>query len=226
MNYRLILKPKDIEEYNICYENGIQYSLSNKKKTYKRTNNNFGLALFQYAFETKLNYSQDELFKKIDDKMIEDLCLKSVYDSIDFPVGLNKEIDYSYIIHLIYGNKYTDYMIDTAEYSRQLKMKKSNARTIYFTGENSERRAKNCLLYAIKNSFLFDTVENLYKFFANEQAGNAFLVRYKLNKAQQKNFATPLDYIHESLGSNQKNNTYYEFYKFQNNLHNIHKNKK
>lgn len=60
------------------------------------------LLIFRYAMENILKWTPEEIRDNLDDNIINDLRLDSLYRFMEFPDELSKEKDYFYIAHLLY----------------------------------------------------------------------------------------------------------------------------
>lgn len=84
----------------------------------------------------------------------------------------------------------------------------------YMDGNDGLIKSCVCFQFMLKEFFIFHSVKEMYEHFASPK-GITDLRVYRLYPLSITFFDTPIDYLHESLPSSQKNEFYYHYYKFQ-----------
>lgn len=142
--------------------------------------------------------------------------LKQLLNYIKFPSELTKD-NTEYIVYLIYPKEvpydFAKYVIQT--YNKVLNGEIRYPRE-YMYGNKGLVRAGICLQYAIKNSKVFHSVEEMYRFFCSPE-GFTFLREKKLHQLYKSFYDSPLQYLHYSLPDSLKNELYFNYYTFLDN---------
>ena len=74
-------------------------------------------------------------------------------------------------------------------------------------------RAKICLSYVLREKLIFSNIEEVYRYFLTSK-GKADIHNYYLTAAFDL-FETPIDYVHQTLSSSQRDEFLFNYYKFQ-----------
>lgn len=189
--------------------------LSSAFFSYNEENNHkLALGLFRHVIEKHLRWKPEDIATNLNLSIIEEYDLLTVYRYVIFPDELSKKKDFFYIGHLLYPDIISydmrTFVIDTyrAMLNDAIKYNKS-----FFTGEEGELRACLCLQYILIEHTKFSSIEEIYFYFSSKKA-MAFLRKYHLSAICRLFFDSPLDYVHNSIPPKQRNELYYQFYRF------------
>lgn len=191
-------------------------NLSTSYFCYNQQNNHkLALDLFRYVVEEVLSWTPDDVFNKIDINIIKDYHLLVPFKYLIFPEELNKRKDCFYIAHLLYPDTIPYSTRDFVVVSYQKVLSKENGKfsKSFYLGVEGELRACICLQYLLQNYLSFHSIEEMYYYFS-KPAAMSTLRHFRLANACQEFFDTPLDFLHNSLPRSQKNELYYQFYRF------------
>ena len=83
----------------------------------------------------------------------------------------------------------------------------------YMYGYLGMLRAKICLQYSINQNCVFKSADDLYAFFASKECIK-YLKANKLYQLYVSFYTSPLEYMHDSMPSNIKNDFLYHNYMF------------
>ena len=175
-------------------------------------NEKHALRVMRYAFDYYLGWSADTLEHFLSKDVMERLKLLPLIKYIHFPEEYDETKDFYYIVSLIYPSKrisLEDQVVHT--YQRILDGSVVKYPKDYFIGTDGLVRAGICLQYAINHGLSFTTKNDLYYFFASEDAPK-FLRKWKLQTICKQAFDSPVEYLHFSLPEKEKVHIYYEYY--------------
>lgn len=182
----------------------------------KSSNEDLAISVFKYAIEYYLRWTPEETAKYLNYEYIRLLKLNSLLSYIDFPEELDKNKDMFYIAHLMYPNRIQynmkDLVINT--YRKILKGEKYKFIKNYMSGTKGYINACICFQFMIEQFLQFSSIEEMYKYFSASD-GTKTLRKYRLLAICNEMFHSPLDYLHEALPDNQKNEFLYKYYKFK-----------
>lgn len=176
-------------------------------------NEKFALFVFRYAIEELLKWSPWEAYRLFTPAIVEKMKLTPLLEYINFPSDVTPQ-DTEYIVHLLYPRKIP---YDFARYALNIyeKVRAGKCRypKDYMFGGKGLKRATICLQYALKEEHLFDSVEEMYRYFASTEA-TEFLKRNKLHQLYYSFYSSPLDFLHYSLPEDLRSELYYGYYGF------------
>ena len=180
-------------------------------------NERITLEVFRYAFDTYLRWDIDYLRKYLTLDVIEQLQLTSLLKYIRFPSELNKKQNMDYLVDVLYPGKvkmdFRTSVVDT--YKKVIKNTKDNKLPKGFFAENTGLlRANICLQYILTEYKVFETIEDLYGFFACSD-GSKFLKKYRLYDACNDFYDYPLEFLHNALPKSQQNDFLFHYYMFR-----------
>lgn len=172
--------------------------------------------LFRAAFEDFLGATSDNIKDYLTIDYVEDLKLTPILDYISFPPGLDKKKDLWYIACLMYPRKYPydDDKHTIAIYEKVLKDELKRFPKNFFEDYVGRRRATVCLRHMIEKYESFDSIREMYAFFASNE-GTKELSKYELKLVWKHVFSSPVAYLHASLGTKQRNEFYSHYYEYQ-----------
>lgn len=175
------------------------------------------IALCRYVFEKVLHWTPEDVRNNITGEIIETLMLKKAYGKFIFPRELSSRSDYWYIAKKCYPEKIHDYTAEDIwkmEYLKVLDNRCGKFPKNYFSETNGELRAKIFLLHQLESTVQFEDLEEMYTFFANNQRASKYIADCKLKAPLDTLFASPLEYMHESLPAEQKDEFLLKFVEF------------
>lgn len=179
----------------------------------KKGNERVALSVIRYAIEKLLGWDIHNAIRFFNSNYISFMKLDQMIKYIAFPSDVSKD-DTEYILYLLYP-KYIDY--DVKRYTLRVyeNVINNNGRypKDYMYGYLGMLRAKICLQYAINKTCIFKSVDELYKFFASKSCVK-YLKQNKLYQLYASFYATPLEYMHDSMPSSIKNEFLFHNYMF------------
>jgi hypothetical protein len=138
-----------------------------------------------------------------------------------FPEELSKRNDCFYVAHLLYPKRipYSTRNLVMITYQRVLNHESGKFPKEYFSGAEGQLRACICLQYLLIEHLSFTSIEEIYYYFSTTKA-MSMLRQFRLATVCSELYESPLDFLHNALPSSQKNELYYQFYRFQSALKN------
>lgn len=202
--YEQILTGQRTSISNFYFSNGEEMSEQN------------ALMVVRYAMEYFLRWSPDDIYNHFDANVIERMKLKCVMGHIRYPIELDPKQDYYYIAALLYPYRYKMGLkeLTLKTYKDVLSGKRAKFPKEYLVESQGMLRACICLQYMITQYLKFSSVQEMYQFFG-EREGIRTLKKYHLFAICNDFFPTPIDFLHMSLSTAQKNDFYFSYYKFQ-----------
>lgn len=176
-------------------------------------NQDIALAAFHYAFEVILHYDPHTLKERINIELLKTMRLYNLYMKyIVFPSELAKSRDVWYVCHLMYPEIFPNGIRENTiqMYSSLMSGHIKKFPKHVFDGNEGKIKACICLQYAINKYLSFTDIDELYDFFSQEGIMN-FLKRIKLDGVCVVNYSFPIDFLHDSLPSMQKNEELYKY---------------
>lgn len=189
------------------------------------TNELMALSVIKYAIEHFLKWKPNEAYNMLTKKVLKQLHLSSLLTYIEFPIELNKTSDIWYVVHKIYPQHFplSKRRLITTLMSRIVSGERNKIPSDYFFCEDGELRACVCLQYVLENFFVFRSIEDMYKFFADNKEVHKVLVQYRLRNVYSLFYDSPLEFLHIALPEDQKNEFLYQYYSFINKFNNVDK---
>lgn len=178
-------------------------------------NEKIALEVFKYAIEDFLGWSPEEAQLYLNMDILKIMKLDTIVRFIRFPAELNLEKDLFYIAHLLYPKrvKFNSRELILRTYKEVLDGILYKFPKEYLSGSMGVTRACICFQYMASQFLPFNNVEEMYKFFSTTNGVKA-LKKYRLYAICTDIFDYPIDFLHESLSSSQKNEFFYHYYKF------------
>lgn len=179
-------------------------------------NHRLALEIMKYSFETYLQWTPMEICDWLTMDIIKQLKLNSLLRYIIYPKELEITSDLFYMAKLLYPSSisFSQTELILYVYKRMLSSKRGKFPKEFFNGVNGIYRATVCLRYMIEHYIPFDNIPQLYQLFASPKISK-LLRTYKIIGVCEDLFGTPLDFLHETLTEEQKNNGLYLYYKFK-----------
>lgn len=207
-----------LEYIDILLGNRESFSSYYFKKT-KYSNEQMALIVFKFAFENLINWTPYELRDCLNMKMLKALKLSGLMPYIQFPTELKKDPSKRilYVISKIYPDKVKMSFMDITikVYDDFLNKITDKLPRDFFTGNSEGRnRACICLLYIISRYYSYMSVRELYEMFSHKDIAST-LKSYKLLSACKEHYMAPLEFLHDALPLNLKNELYFHYYLFE-----------
>ncbi len=171
--------------------------------------------VIRYAFDTYLFWDRKTLYDRLDLNLMNLLHLRQPLNYIDFPIEYNKDEDFFYLISLLYDPKSLGIRLRTLHlYEKILAGKIQKFPKEYFTGAIGKLRACICLQYAVNLHFPYMSPARLYAE-ACKKTWISFLVKMKLDPICSVLFADPVEFLHASLPTKEKDEFAYHYFRFR-----------
>lgn len=173
------------------------------------------LQVFRCAIENYLRWTPAQARDYLNEKIIEKMKLDTVIKHIRLPVELDPSRDYFYIAHLLYPEKvrFDRQELVIRTYQDVLDGKLIKYPKEYLSDTNGYVRSRICLQYMISQYVQVGSIKELYELFATVK-GKKLLEKYRLLNICNDAFGHPLDYLHESLPTNLKDELEYKYQYF------------
>ncbi len=171
--------------------------------------------VFRYAFEVYLGWTPEMIVKNLDIDVLARMKLDRLVQYLCVPGDLEPHrIDPRWYASVLYPQKvsYSDEELVIYAYKRVLERKDPGYPKSFFVEESGAVRARVCLSYVLQNYMKFPSLESVYATFSSSEGGH-IIKDYRLNTAASL-FETPVDYVHESLVSTQRDEFFRMYYKF------------
>lgn len=175
------------------------------------------LYIIQFALRYYLRWTPQQICEYLDWKVINCMKLESLMKYIRFPPEMSARDD----IFIIKGKLYPHLVplnekeIALKVYKRVLEKDLYKFPKEYLSGDAvGMYRAIVCFQYMLTQIEPFSNVEEIYKYFASSK-GSKLLKKYRLNVACVSMFDYPIDFLHEALPKDQRNDFWYHYYKFK-----------
>lgn len=186
------------------------------------TRSRVALAVFRHVIENILQWSPDIAFANMSMQLIKDLKLNNEWSNLDLPREIKQFSSAKYVIAMLYPKKFMAlFSVETLAiqvYRSSLEQRRGIFPKNYFLDENGRLKAQVCLRYMLNNYAVYETIECIYREFANTKKIHKLLKSYGLDLPARTLYDNPLDYLHESLSSQQRSELFYNFYRFKNNI--------
>ncbi|WP_368189026.1 hypothetical protein [Blautia sp. 1033sp1_1033st1_G9_1033SCRN_220408] len=180
-----------------------------------RQNSKNALTVIRYSITKYLRWSKEAVSERMTPELMEKLHLQDLMKYVNFPIEYSREKDYFYLANLIFTPQSLSLRDKTIHiYEQIIDGKISKYPKDYFSGSDGYVRAGICLQYMVTHFVSFSSINELYSIFASEE-GYSLLKKYKLLTTCRETFETPVDFLHFALPDHQKNNFYYNYYRFK-----------
>lgn len=219
--------PDDIEKEPVYDGSDSEEMKMERKRKIALAKEKDALEIVRYAVTKILGWTPQEAMESVNADIINQLKLDKIIAYIQFPKNLSRKRDFTWVIHKAFPRE-TRY--DVAEQILQLyeRVKTGNQKRFpkrAFDGEDGSLKLAILLKDYISKNLPARNVTELYDFFGNCGKANIKMHEAKLYYAYRELYETPLDYLHESLGS-EKDEFLYGYYQYMTALGEIRKNKR
>lgn len=173
------------------------------------------LAIMRYAFEYFLCWTPEDIANSLTFEILKIMKLHSLIKYLQIPEEFGGKLEARYYAHILYPNKiyYDDSNLALDTYKRVISIKGCSYPKKFFHDEKGVARAKICLSYVLREKLIFSNIEEVYRYFLTSK-GKADIHNYYLTAAFDL-FETPIDYVHQTLSSSQRDEFLFNYYKFQ-----------
>ncbi len=208
-NYDQILLGNETRFSAHFFEGSSPHGANNTKDT--------ALSVLKYAVEDLLRWTPKMMAEYFDGEVIKKMKLQRIIEALykTVPPQLDKKRDYYWYAHLLYPDEIVikDEDMTLKTYHDLLENKINKLTKGFLEGDDGEDRIRMCLLYYLGQYYPVTSIRVLYEKFAME--GNKILDAAKLAGARRNHFDHPIDFLHASLPSSQKDDFLYHYYKFK-----------
>ena len=172
------------------------------------------LECIRYACEKLLKWTPKQACSLFNTRIVDMMKMRMMINYIEFPLELEKEKDYYYVMHKLYPDIMPFSVEDSVinMYKRILNGKVQFPRE-YATGPEGITKICICLQYAIEHYHPFHSVKEMYVFFTSMD-GTRFMKKYQLFSIMTLLGMDPLTLLHETLPEDQKSDFYFYYYSF------------
>lgn len=174
------------------------------------------LSIIKYAVENLLRWTPKEMASKFNSEVIAKMKLNKIVSYVVFPPEADKTRDYFVYAHKLYPDKIPMnlYTLTVLTYNKVHQKHLVKFPKGFFDDNLGRTRALLCMNYALSRDGNFSSKKELYKAFT-ETTGAQFIQRHRLDLARRLSWEYPIDYVHESLSQNDKDEMWYHYYKFK-----------
>jgi len=162
-------------------------------------------SLYRYLFEKILHWSKTDVKLLLTVEVEKDFLLYELANRyIKFPSNITETERSLFIGNMCYPGtiKYDIESTTIAEYERIMADAQRKWSNNFFSNDRTGcDRAEICLRYCINKYFAFTSLDDIYIEFSNPAKALETLKRYRLKKACEKLYLSPLEFLHSSLSS-------------------------
>ena len=173
--------------------------------------------LLKFAIAYYLKWTPAFACEKLNWKVIELIKLDSVIKYIRYPINVEDEEDIFFVKVALFPNAMAP---DKEELTRMV-YRKLLDRNLYKMPKGyfsdigpGKERMEICLRYAISQEIGTYTPEEIYKYFA-QTTGKKLLKKYRLFSVCLKHYDTQVDFLHEALPKEKRDELWFRYYKFE-----------
>lgn len=170
----------------------------------------------RYIFEAFLEWTPTQVRDDLNAEIIRLFKMESLIRRIPCPPELDRDRDFEYVAWYLYPETKTCTQQDLAikVYHRLINGEISRFPKGYFDGTIKGWYRARCTFQCMLIEYLppFPNMDAMYAYFAGIQ-GREAIKKYKLSVPLRELYESPLDYLHDSLSSKQKDEKLYRKYK-------------
>ena len=172
------------------------------------------IAIIRYVVEELLEWTPDQMRYHFTPEIISHFKLERFINCIQLPPETTRDDTFVYA-HKLYPNiiKLNRRELSILMFNRVMAGKIQKFPKGFFDDELGRERAVYCLNYALSEYENFKSVDDLYEAFTGE-SGRKIIRKYRLENALRKIFGSPLEYLHESLSPEDRDETLYHYTAF------------
>lgn len=194
--------------------------LMGKRKTYsaacmnKSQGPNICAEMLRYIFPYYLKWTPEQVRDCLTPAVIRAMKLEPLINRIPAPPEINRETELYFVAWYLYPQtrnvSRSELIIKV--YMDVVEERISKFPKNYFDGNDGYVRARLLLLVMIREFLAFESVEEMYAFFGSDE-GRKAISKYKLTVPLRELYSSPLDYLHDSLTEEQRDDRLYQKYK-------------
>lgn len=179
-------------------------------------NEKTALAIIKYVVEVHLKWTPEQVRKNLTWDVIQLMKLDSIMKYINFPPEADRKKDLFIVAGKLYPNKIkiNSSAMTILTYKKIISREQYKFPKCFFDGNEGRYRALICLQYMLNQYTSFESVEEMYKVFSTPKASK-LLKKYKLQAARVAMYEYAIDYLHDALPDDVKNEYFYHYYKFK-----------
>lgn len=211
---KLVLKAPAYIDSKTAYEKGTVEDID-RERDIRNSKEADALAMVRYAITSILGWTPEEAFYYLDETVMTSLKLDYVAKYIDFPKFINPKKDFWWVVYKAFPTqvKYNPNQLILDMYKKVLKREIKYFPKMVFEGGEGIERLHLVLHYYIASNVPANSIEDLYSAFGKRTEMIKRLKDGQLYYAYKNKFATPLDWLHDSLGED-GDNLQYRFYQY------------
>lgn len=173
------------------------------------------LDIIRYAVEQLLRWTPKEMATKFNKEVINRLKLNKIVSYVIFPPEADKTRDYFVYAHKLYPTiiPMDLYTLTLLTYNKVHQKHLVKFPKGFFDDNLGRTRALLCMNYALSTNGRFGSKRELYKAFT-EGSGMHFIQQHRLELARRLSWEHPIDYVHDALSRNDRDEMWYHYYKF------------
>nr|WP_303182444.1 hypothetical protein [Lachnoclostridium phocaeense] len=173
--------------------------------------------LLKYVFEDLLHWTPSMIMDFTTKELLDQLHLTRIIRRLEFPPEIDPEKDLFYLPVLMYPDKLGVSKRDLVlrVYQKLLAGKLSKYPKNFFLNKDGDINACICLQYAINTDLQLESIEDLYAYFSDKSKCSKFLHEHKLYNACREIYEYPIDFLHDSLPTEQQEELLYRYYRFK-----------
>lgn len=167
--------------------------------------------ILKYVYEDLLHWSPKTIRDYNNTELVERLHLTRPIKKIPFPAELTPEEDLFYIAKFLYPDKIkcSKKNLTLRVYERVMNGDLAKFPKKFFSDAEGELNLNICFQYVVAQQLQVESIEDLYEYFSDKDKGVEFLKTNRLHGPFLDYYEYPIDLLHESLPSSQKNMLYY-----------------
>lgn len=190
--------------------------LMGKRKTYsascmnKAQGSKTSRDMLHYIFSYYLRWTPEQARDCLTPEIVKAMKLESLINRIPSPPEINREEDLYFVAWHVYPHtvNVSKGELVVKVYTDVISGRASKFPKNYFDGNDGYVRARLLFLIMVKEYLSFESLEQMYAFFASD-AGRKAINQHKLTVPLRELYASPLDYLHDSLRKDQKSDELY-----------------
>lgn len=173
--------------------------------------------IVRYCISNMLRWTPREAYDHLTWDIICLLKLDEILKYVRFPYDIDPVIDPDYVVYLAFPETSYDYGRQVLRIYRRIQngeMKQFPKKL--FTGPYGREKARVLLNEVIETSIPVSGVFELYQLFADSAKINPILKKAQIFYVQKKLYGSALDYLHDALPDDQKDEFLYSFFQYRN----------
>ena len=178
------------------------------------------ILLFRYVFIEILHWEPEDFYNYLTPQLLKMMYFMLPYSKLSFSKELVQVRDVFHLASIVYPETRitNDNCLVILMYREALTHRNEKYPKYFFEDGKAEERACLCLRYILisiqKKKQYFNSIKHLYEFFSNRTEAEKFFKNHKLMKASEM-YDSPIDFLHDALQDEQKNELFYQYYRFK-----------